>query len=116
FERGNLGRRSGLELGLEGPAFGHRVPYPPPYPDEQRRGEERNPPAPRAEIGVGLQRGHEREHARGEDETRGNAGLRPTRPEAPPPRVAMLGGEEHGAAPFAAHREALDEAEEDQGE
>src|SRR3546814_2487357 len=61
-----------------------------------------------------LSPGEDREHAGREQASGGNARLRPARPEAAPCGIAMLGGEQHRAAPFAADRESLDQPQDDE--
>src|SRR3546814_17559280 len=65
-------------------------------------------------IGFAESPGEDREHAGREQASGGNARLRPARPEAAPCGIAMLGGEQHRAAPFAADRESLDQPQDDE--
>ena len=78
------------------------------------RQQERHAPAPGEEIRLVLDAGDQGEHAGREQAARGDARLRPARPEAAPGGVAMLGRHQHRPAPFAADREALDQAQDDQ--
>ena len=113
-DRRHLGRRLCLHFGLEGRALGDRGADPPADRNQHDRQQERHPPAPGEEIGVAL-RSRPGSRAR-----RRRGGCPPARPPAASsPRsraasLAMLGGEQHRAAPFAADREALDEAEQDE--
>ena len=57
---------------------------------------------------------HHGEQAVGDQLPGGRARLRPARPEAAPGRVAVLGDDQHRAAPLAAEREALDQPQQHQ--
>ena len=87
----------------------HREPDPQPDQHEHRGEQERDPPAPGQEVRLALHDRHHGEQAVGDQLARGRARLRPARPEAAPGRVAVLGDDQHRAAPLAAEREALDE-------
>src|SRR3546814_16151504 len=65
-------------------------------------------------IGFAESPGEDREHAGREQASGGNARLRPARPEAAPCGIAMLGGAQHRAAPFAADSESLDQPQDDE--
>ena len=68
----------------------------------------------RGEGLVGLERGEQRQDAGGQQVARRRTGLRPGGPEAAVLRLAVLGDDQHGAAPLTAEREALDEPQGDQ--
>jgi len=82
--------------------------------DQDGRQQERDAPAPALEGGVGLEGGQQGEDTGGEQVAGGGAGLRPRGPEAPVLRLAVLGDQQHGAAPLTAEGEALDEPQGDQ--
>ena len=72
---------------------------------------ERDAPAP-AEEGFAAQGGgHDEQDQRGQEVAHRHCGLRPAGPESAGLVGAVLGHEQHGAAPFAAEGEALDEAQ-----
>jgi hypothetical protein len=88
-----------------------------PQPDPQAEGDqgggqqERDAPAPGVERGVGEHPVQQGDHAVGQQGARGWADLRGGRPEAAAFRVAVLAGEQDGAAPLTADRDALGEAQ-----
>lgn len=87
-----------------------------PQPDhDQHPGQqERHAPAPAGEHVVREHRGQQGQHAGREQLPRGRAGLRPGGPEAASACVAVLGHQQHRAAPLAAEREALHQPQQGQ--
>jgi hypothetical protein len=113
------GRKLGRELGLferllEHRALLHPVADVPADGDEDRRQQEGDPPAPGEEVGLALKPCDQGQDPGREQASRGHSGLGPARPEAAAGAVAMLCRHQHRSAPFAAHREALDESKGDQ--
>ncbi|MCY1233457.1 hypothetical protein D9M72_460000 [compost metagenome] len=83
--------------------------------EHDHRGEpERHAPAPAEEVGAAEDVGHDEQDQGGQQVAYGNGGLGPAGPESAGLVGAVLGDEQHGAAPFAAQCEALDEAQEHQ--
>jgi hypothetical protein len=76
--------------------------------------QERDPPAPGLEVGIGLHGRQDEQHAGGEQVAQWNAGLRPGRPVPAAAVVAVLGRHQDRAAPLAADGEALGEPADEQ--
>ncbi len=105
----HLGLRLGEHRGLlDGEAHPHADGH------EHGAQQERDPPAPGEERGVGLDGREHPQHAGGEQVAHRDAGLRPGRPEAAPAVAAVLGDHQHRAAPLAADGEALEQPAEDE--
>jgi hypothetical protein len=112
---GRLLRRDALRLEEHG-GLADGQPDEQPDEDQHRRQQERDPPAPALEGGIGLEGGEQRQNPGGQQVSRRSPCLWPGRPESAVLRLPVLGHEEHGTAPLAAEGEALDEAESDEEE
>ena len=75
--------------------------------------QERDPPAPGEELPLAGQGGGQGQHERREHDAGGRAGVGEAGPE-PAPRGGVLGGHQRRAAPLAADRDALHDAQEHQ--
>ncbi len=82
--------------------------------DDHGREPEGHAPAPAQELGTAQHVGHDVEDQGCQQVSHRHCGLGPAGPEAAGLVGALLCHEQHGAAPFAAQGEALDEAQEDQ--
>ena len=85
-----------------------------PNADQHRGDQERDPPAPGLELFVGQRRGQHGQGGVGQQVAGGWPDLRGRRPEAALLGVAVLAGQQHRAAPFAADADALGEPQDDQ--
>jgi hypothetical protein len=77
--------------------------------DDHDRQPEPDAPAPREELLLGERAAEHEQHDGRHEVADRHGGLRPRRPEAARTVGAVLGDEQHRAAPLAAHGEALDE-------
>jgi hypothetical protein len=84
-----------------------------PTGDQRATEQERDPPAPRLEGGVGQGGRHDPEDTGGQQVAGGHADLGPAGVPAAPVGLAVLQRHQHGPAPLAAQPESLDEAEHD---
>ncbi len=98
-----------LLQGLEDRGVLECEPDPQPEADQNGRCQEGDPPTPALELGLGHRHGQHRQHAVGHQVACRRTDLRGRRPEPALAWVAVLAGQQDGAAPLAADRDALRE-------
>ena len=100
--------------GLEDRGVFQLQPDPEAEADQQGRDQEGDAPAEADELFLGQCEGEDGQGAVGHEVAGGRAHLGCGRPEAAAVGIAVFAGEQHGAAPFAAHAHALGEAQQHQ--
>ena len=113
-EHGHLRGRLRVECLLKDRALGHGEPDPHADGDEQRAGQERDPPSPLEELLVGQRCRQQGVGTRSEDEAGRHADLGPGTVEAAPVLGSVLDGHQRRTTPLAADAEALSEAQHDE--